>query len=129
METQVKNNCVVVIPVYRVPTMMEQCSFKQCLQVLNKYDITIVTNSEVDITKFNDISQMCGKSFSTELFDKEYFEGIKGYNALCLSKAFYQRFADKYVYMLIYQLDAWIFRDELQDWCDKGYDYVGSPFF
>jgi hypothetical protein len=75
---------------------MEQCSFKQCLQVLNKYDITIVTNSEVDMTKFNDISQMCGKSFSIELFDKEYFEGIKGYNALCLSKAFYQRFADRY---------------------------------
>lgn len=122
-------NCVIVIPVYRVPTMMEQCSFKQCLQVLNKYDITIVTNSEVDMTKFNDISQMCGKSFSIELFDKEYFEGIKGYNDLCLSKAFYQRFADRYVYMLIYQLDAWVFRDELQDWCNKGYDYVGPPFF
>ena len=81
METQVENNCVVVIPVYRVPTMMEQCSFKQCLQILKNYDIIIVTNSDVDLSKFEDISQMCGKSYNIELFDKKFFEGIKGYNA------------------------------------------------
>lgn len=31
--------------------------------------------------------------------------------------------------MLIYQLDAWVFRDELEQWCKKGYDYVGAPWF
>lgn len=31
--------------------------------------------------------------------------------------------------MLIYQLDAWVFRDELLDWCNKGYDYIGAPFY
>ncbi|MBP5515592.1 MAG: hypothetical protein J6X86_01460 [Bacteroidales bacterium] len=44
-----------------------------------------------------------------------------------LDKHFYQRFAE-YEYMLVYQLDAWVFRDELDDWCNKGYDYIGAPW-
>jgi hypothetical protein len=30
--------------------------------------------------------------------------------------------------MLIYQLDAWIFKDELIDWCLKDYDYIAAPW-
>ena len=31
--------------------------------------------------------------------------------------------------MLLYQPDAYVFKDELRDWCKKGYDYIGSPWF
>ena len=31
--------------------------------------------------------------------------------------------------MLIYQLDACVFRDELKYWCEKKYDYIGAPIF
>ena len=31
--------------------------------------------------------------------------------------------------MLIYQTDAFVFRDELKDWCESGYDYIGAPWF
>lgn len=31
--------------------------------------------------------------------------------------------------MLIYQLDAWVFKDELEFWCNKGFDYIGAPWF
>lgn len=31
--------------------------------------------------------------------------------------------------MLIYQLDAYIFKDELDYWCNKSYDYIGAPWF
>lgn len=30
--------------------------------------------------------------------------------------------------MLIYQLDAYLFKDELSYWCDQNYSYVGAPF-
>lgn len=30
--------------------------------------------------------------------------------------------------MLIYQTDAYIFKDDLLKWCNRGYDYVGSPW-
>ena len=26
-------------------------------------------------------------------------------------------------------MDAWVFKDELQKWCNKGYDYIGAPWF
>lgn len=122
-------NCVIVIPVYRKPTLIEQCSFNQCLKILSSYDIHIVTNADVDLSTFKEISRVYKYNFEVDFFEKHYFQGIKGYNSLCLSKDFYAHYADKYDYMLIYQLDAWVFKDELQLWCDKGYDYVGSPFF
>jgi hypothetical protein len=31
--------------------------------------------------------------------------------------------------MLIYQPDAFVFRDELDYGCSKGYDYIGAPWF
>ena len=56
-----------------------------------------------------------------------YFKGISGYNRLMLAKEFYERFLDC-TYILIYQLDAYVFRDELKEWCNKGYDYIGAPW-
>jgi hypothetical protein len=44
-----------------------------------------------------------------------------------LSLDFYNRFIDC-EYVLIYQLDAYVFRDELKEWCSKNYDYIGAPW-
>ena len=43
------------------------------------------------------------------------------------TKNFYLPFVD-YGYILIYQLDALVFSNQLNFWCDKGYDYIGAPF-
>ena len=43
-----------------------------------------------------------------------------------LSPSFYSAWSD-FEYMLIYQLDAYVFKDELEIWCDKGFDYIGAP--
>lgn len=53
--------------------------------------------------------------------------GIAGYNRMMLSEDFYRIFDDT-TYILIHHLDAWMFRDELQDWCDRGYDLVAAPW-
>lgn len=44
-----------------------------------------------------------------------------------LDIAFYNAFTD-YEYILLHQLDAFIFKDELLSWCDKDIDYVGAPW-
>ncbi|MBB6111220.1 hypothetical protein HDF23_003988 [Mucilaginibacter lappiensis] len=62
-----------------------------------------------------------------ESFDDSYFKDIQGYNALMLSDIFYSRFL-KYKYILIHQLDAFVFKDELNYWCDQGFDYIGAPW-
>lgn len=45
-----------------------------------------------------------------------------------LEADFYRRFG-KYKYMLIYQLDAFVFSDKLLDFCEMGYDYIGAPVY
>lgn len=118
-----------VIPVYKEPNRIELLSFKQCIKILANYDIAIVTNSNVNLKDYIAYAKQNEKELIVELFDAYFFKNIEGYNSLCMSKQFYRRFSQSFEYMLIYQLDAWVFSDNLQEWCDKGFDYVGSPFF
>lgn len=124
-----KKNCIIVIPVYNPsPKDSEIASFKQGLTILGKHDITLITHKECDLTLYKSIMKELGSEIGIQYFAPKYFSSVKGYNDLCLSIDFYERFSD-YEYMLIYQLDAWVFRDELDYWCNKGYDFVGAPLF
>lgn len=123
------NNCVVVIPIYKEnPNKSEQASFKQAISILKNHPITIITYKELNLATYKEIASSNNKLYNTEYFDKVYFASLNGYNHLCLHKEFYKRFLN-YKFMLIYQLDAWVFKDELDYWCNKGYDYIGAPWF
>ena len=115
----------VVIPVYQNQlSESEYRSLRQACKVLNRYTLVIVKPESLDVSNLKEIYP----SFEVESFPDEYFKGISGYNRLMLSELFYSRFAERTEYLLIYQLDAYVFRDELEDWCRKGYDYVGAPW-
>lgn len=113
----------VIIPIYKINlSQLEQMSLKQCLNVLGDFDIIFVHPESLDVNSlgFQDI-------IKTESFPNHYFKTVYGYNKLMLAEEFYERFLD-YKYMLIYQLDAFVFKNELQKWCELGYDYVGAPW-
>lgn len=119
-----KNTVKIIIPIYKEHFgELEEKSFLQCVKVLKNYDIVLVQPEGLDnsyITKeFNQI-----KAIS---FPKRYFENIDGYNELLLSSLFYEAFLDS-EYILIYQLDAFVYKDALEEWCQKGYDYIGAPW-
>jgi glycosyltransferase involved in cell wall biosynthesis len=61
-------------------------------------------------------------------FADEYFESVEKYNCLMMNGDFYKKHAN-YDFMLVYQLDAYVFRDELAYWCKKNFDYIGAPWF
>ena len=120
------NNAVVLIPLYKEqPTDDEIKSLNQVLRVLSLHDIRFVCPENLDMSKYDEI---VGYGLPKERFAFEFFDGIEGYNKLMTNMSFYKRFSD-YEYMLIYQLDAWVFSDQLSMWCSKGYDYVGAPWF
>ncbi|WP_294629424.1 DUF5672 family protein [uncultured Bacteroides sp.] len=122
-------SCIVVVPVYKVvPKVTELASLRQCLKVLKSFDLCLLTYEELDLTVYMRIAEEYSKNVSVKYFGRHFFTSVEGYNRLCYNIDFYSAFRD-YDYMLIYQLDAWVFRDELQMWCEKGYDYIGSPFF
>jgi len=123
------NNCVIVVPVYsEKPTASEEASFVQLLRVLGNHQIRIVTHRKLDTKRYSELANANGFILQYEYFEANYFESVNSYNQLCLSTEFYSRFT-YYDFMLIYQLDAWVFRDELDYWCQKGFDYIGAPLF
>lgn len=121
--------CVVVVPVYTgIIRTAEKAAFKQMLSVLSKHDIVLVTYEECDVSVYKEMASVIGKDFTLEFFDSRYFDSVASYNDMCFSYEFYDRFSE-YQYMLICQLDAWVFTDQLDYWCKKGYDYIGAPIF
>lgn len=121
--------CVIVIPIYKeVPSDSELASFKQCISILKCHDIVLITYGSLPLKYYLQDPDVKKVSINIEIFDEKYFQSVKGYNQLCLKKSFYLRFC-KYEYMLIYQLDAWVFNDDLLFWCSKNYDYIGAPIF
>ncbi|MHB1105087.1 MAG: DUF5672 family protein [Lutibacter sp.] len=121
-----KSKICIVIPIYKeVLNEFEIQSVKQCVKILSEYSLNFVCPFGINIDfykeKFPGI-----KNFS--FFGKDYFKGIEGYNKLMLSPDFYKAF-DDFEYMLVYQTDCYVFRDELLDWAIRGYDYIGGVWF
>nr|WP_276373734.1 DUF5672 family protein [Chryseolinea sp. H1M3-3] len=87
-----------------------------------KYDIYLVVPNGFDCSYYNRFDGV-----EVRQFPLHFFEGLKGYNALLLSSMFFKEFL-LYKYMLIYQLDCFVFRDELTKWCSMNFDYIGAPW-
>lgn len=116
----------VAIPVYkRLLSDDERLSLRQYVKILGHYDTFLVCPEGLDVTEYE---AAAGCPLATMRFAPTFFDGIEGYNRLMKSQGFYCRFRS-YDYLLIYQLDAWVFCDQLTEWCHRGYDYVGAPWF
>ncbi|MDR0829448.1 MAG: hypothetical protein LBN95_04970 [Prevotellaceae bacterium] len=114
----------VVIPIYKNKINSdERKSLEQCCKVLSAYSIVFVKPQSLDVENL----QKEYPQIEIENFADHYFTTLVNYNRLMLSSEFYSRFSDC-KYILIYQLDAYVFRDELKEWCDKNYDYIGAPW-
>jgi hypothetical protein len=118
----------IIIPIYKdTLSEYEVLSLKQCCSILFKYPIIFVTHKNLDCSVYTKICKDANINYKYEYFNIKYFKDILCYNALLLSRFFYARFTE-YEYMLIYQLDSYVFRDELEYWCNIGYDYIGAPW-
>lgn len=116
---------VVVIPIHKSdPSENELRSFVQCYKVLGEHPIKVIAPEGLDLKKYQDRV----KSFDTVFLEGCRFWGVKEYNKLKVSPFFYKLFAE-YEYMLTYELDAWVFQDELEYWCSRGFDFIGAPWF
>lgn len=119
-----KINTAVVIPVYQHRlSALERRSLAQAYSVLRAYPLIIVKPESLDLTEIAQDFPL----FSFISFDDSYFQNIAQYNRLMLSAHFYEQFRE-YDYILIYQPDAFVFKDELDLWSKKGYDYIGAPW-
>jgi len=120
-----KHPVAVVIPIYRSElTAFEVMSLNSCLHVLGKHRIIVIAPQGLSIEVIRNLNT---HNITIEYFGKKYFKNLLGYNKLMLSFNFYRKFID-YEYILIYQLDAFVFSDKLLNWCNLGFDYIGAPW-
>ena len=111
----------VVIPVYKAElNELEKISLTQCRRVLGKYPIIFVAPAGANFSYF-------AQGNAVAYFPPQFFQSVKTYNYLMMSPGFYDVFKD-FDYILIYQLDAFVFHDALENFCALGYDYIGAPW-
>ena len=120
--------CAIIIPIYTLNlSKNEMISLKQGFTQLAKYDIYFVVPDDDRAAEIPG-SLLPLKPIATITFNVNYFKSISGYNRLMMSSEFYKAFTD-YEYVLIYQTDAYVFSGNLDYWCEKGFDYIGAPWF
>ena len=115
------SKAAVVIPIYKEELDdLEKISLAQVHKVLKNYPIIFVAPE--------------GKNFSylksddmLVQFHPYFFQSPKTYNQLLLHPFFYELFLN-FDYILLYQLDAFVFYDALEDFCRLGYDYIGAAW-
>jgi hypothetical protein len=120
----------IVLPVYKqydALNLYERISLAQLYKVCSIYDIYIVTHEGInfkpyELDKINDMPVQC------IFFSSNNFQSLNAYSRLLTDINFYKAF-DEYDYILITQLDVFIFDDQLQMFASFGYDYIGAPWF
>jgi hypothetical protein len=90
--------------------------------------IALVAPEGLDLAAYVQPEQQQAHPIHVVRFDPGFFRSTETYSRLLISAAFYQTFAS-YEFILVHQLDVFVFRDELADWCARGYDYIGAPWF
>ena len=116
-----KSQVAVVIPTYRERlSKTEEISLSQALKILGEYEFYYICPESLEPNDLN------GKIHIVR-FQDEWFSSVRKYSALMLQKELYRKFSG-YEYILVYQLDSFLFSDQLSEFCDLGYDYIGAPW-
>ena len=114
----------VVIPLYRsTVSPVEAFALHNNHFVLRRYPIIVIHPEGMDLSELKERYPR----FSYRPFAPKHFATLQAYNSLMLSEEFYAAFTD-FDYILIAQEDAYVIKDNLSQWCNKGYDYIGAPW-
>jgi hypothetical protein len=119
-------NVCIVIPTYREDLdTYEIIGLKRCAEVLCNIPVAVVCPQGFNAHQYQ---QIFGERLLVIPFDAFYFKNLQRYNRLLTSLRFYKAF-ENWDYILIHHTDAYVFRNELEYWCNKGYDYIGAPIY
>ena len=121
----------IVVPIYKPFESLgqeERISLHQLYRVMRDHEIILIGPVGFDFSLYKAHAESFGVGVHVKTFGADFFIGIDGYNKLLLSRQFYRAFL-QFEYILIYQTDAYVFKDDLDFWCKQGYDYIGAPWF
>jgi hypothetical protein len=118
----------VAIPLYKPElSAAERISIDRTVDVLADRSLFLVGPARLG-SYLDALCKRYQRRLQYKTFEDRFFCGIKGYNSLMRSRDFYQSFSD-HSHLLISQTDALVLSDQLDLWCERGYSYVGAPWF
>jgi Protein of unknown function (DUF5672) len=124
-------SCCIVIPVYKPMNLLtrdELFSIRQSIKVFYRRRFFLIHPESLDMSLYNEYFRENGIGIKLIDFNDHFFRSTVSYSKLMLSNGFYKKFRD-FDFILVYQTDAFAFEDKIDEWCAKGYSYVGAPWF
>lgn len=124
-ETLIDKKVVILIIAHKSKiTEFEEASLAQCFNILGRYSIKIICPKGLDVACYQRIIPDIEIDFIDPIWQSNY----QNFNRLKIEPFLFKRYAN-YEFILFYELDAFVFRDELEYWCSQNYDYIGAPWF
>src|SRR4051812_45639342 len=119
-----ENMAAIIVPFHKdTITVYEAIALEQCFKLLSAHPIIAVKPKHLILP-----DTVTAYPFTDTIsFEDDFFKNVAGYNKLVVSPVFYKAFLG-YEFILIYQLDAFVFEDKLSWWCTQGFDYIGAPW-
>ena len=102
----------------------EEISLRQCCRVLSRHQIRLVCPVGLDVWEYRRVEP----SLVFDFIPPYWLDSYRAYNRLKIEPFLYRRYA-AFEYILTYELDAFVFRDDLKKWCEERWDYIGAPWF
>ena len=109
---------IVPLPNQRDLSNDERVSMRHLVHYLGSYDKYLIAPPGIHLNF---------EGFAVRRVSRKYFGSNRAHGRLLYLPKFWATFED-YKFVLMYHLDALVFRDELLQWCETGLDYVGAPF-
>ena len=117
------NVVILIIAHKHLISEQEQCSLRQCFNILGNFRIVLICPEGLN----TDCYKRVVPEAEFQFIDPKWQSTYAMFNKLKISPMLYEMYSS-YKYILFFELDVWIFRDELEFWCDQGFDYIGAPW-
>jgi hypothetical protein len=106
------------------PTAEEVISLRQCVRVLGRHPMRLICPEGMDHGEYRRLAP----GLEVDPIPARWLSSLAAYNRLKVMPWLYRRYAG-YEYLLTHELDAYVFTDQLDEWCQAGWDYIGGPWF
>lgn len=120
-----KERVVVLIFAHKEePEWFERIALQQCHRILGGHPLRLVCPVGLDTRAYCELAP----DLKVDFIPAKWMTSYRAYNQLKIRPFLYRKYSG-FEYMLTYELDAFVFRDELLEWCAAGWDYIGAPWF
>jgi hypothetical protein len=108
----------------------ERISLQRHLTVLRKFDRYLLVPSSLKAAVRSDLLESFVDATDVRFHQVEdaWLDSHRSYNQLMLTLDFYAHY-ESYSHMLIAQLDAYTFDNQLVEWCQMPFSYIGAPIY